>query len=348
MKILKLDTDAVPYGMDVFDNLSQLVTMYGKEFYVQFKGRRVPFVIRRRLFKHDAHTSRRQLKAIYKLSIAYPKTNNMRFPTLNMSIGDDYYIPASGHIDYVHRNDEHDLSGTFIVELAITFLKFLAVKHVSLADVATADDGSKKCKFELAPYLLLKKNTTFYGKWGFKPQLDFYNTSFDDEKAKLKRLCQVVNVLKKIKVKNILALLTKMRSALIQIATKDITKLVTYNVVEDFETGIKSHEDYNDEWDTHSLNEMVGVLEKVIKSLSPHEHTTIHEMAQTCSCLEFQALLHVGSYRLHMSMAIPHILVIGKKTITNKYYTIFQELHAIISLQANVLDLTSKPSKATC
>jgi hypothetical protein len=107
MKILKLDIDIEPTNKDVFYNLNQLVDTYGKEFYVQFKNRRIPFIVKRRLFKPKDNMPQ---KAIYKLSIAYTQTTDMHYPTLNMSIGDNDNDYNSGFIDYVHRNDEHDLS----------------------------------------------------------------------------------------------------------------------------------------------------------------------------------------------------------------------------------------------
>lgn len=337
MKILKLDADVVPASTDVFYNLNQVVARYGKKFYVQFKGRRIPFIVKRRLSKQ---------KFIYKLSIAYTQKNNMIYPTLNMSIGDYDYAPENGYIDYVHRNDEHNLSGTFIVDLAIAFMKYLAVKQVSLADAAKANtnDENKRCTFDLAPYLLLKKNTTFYGKWGFKPELSIYNTSFENEKEKLKRLCKVVSRLQNIQVKDILLLLNKMKSILTKL--KDLSKLITYNNYVDLETGVVSEEEYEDEWDTQQLNELLSKLDKLNEFISPYKKNTIHEMVQSCSCSEFKSLLVFGTY--YTNMGIPNVIIVGKKKFVNKYATLFQEFRKILSFGSYVLDLTSKPSVSIC
>jgi hypothetical protein len=344
MKILRLDIDVEPTNKDVFYNLNQLVASYGKEFYVHFKNRRIPFIVKRRLFKPKDNMPQ---KAIYKLSIAYTQTTNMHYPTLNMSVGDDDDTPESGHIDYVHRNDEHDLSGTFIVDLAIAFMKFLAVKEVTLTDAARANDGSNKCAFPLAPYLLLKKKTTFYGKWGFKPQQSLYNTSFEDDKAKHKRLCQVLSKLQKIQVKDMLTLLNKMKTTLVSI--KDVSILITYDIMIDFETGVMSYDDYDDDWDKKSLEQLLNTIDKTVTHLSPYDKNTIHEMVQTCTCLQFQSLMQfVSFYNMPHNSKIPSTIDVGKKKITNKYSAMFREFNFILSMGSYILDLTAKPSKTTC
>jgi hypothetical protein len=344
MKILKLDHDAdrktskvTDTTRDVFANLNQLVTTYGKQFYVQFRNRRIPFIVKRRL-------EGRSQKGVYALSIAYTQTHKMNFPTLNMTIGDDSDSPESAYIDYVNRNDEHDLSGTFIVELAITFLTYLGVKEVSLQDAASIDDESNRCRFQLAPYLLLKKNTTFYGKWGFKPLSHLHNTSYEDNKAKQKRLCQIVSRLQKTQIKDMLALLRKTKTTLTTL--KDLSKLITYDVMEDFKTGVKSQEGYDDDWDTEKLHELLKYLDKVNNHLMSYQNNTIFEMVQTCTCLEFQSLLQFSGYSYRKLN--PGVIVVGKKKIANKYFAIFQELYEITNGKIYVLDLTTKSSGATC
>jgi hypothetical protein len=342
MKILKLE-DSEPINKDVFYNLSQLVATYGKEFYVLFRNRRIPFIVKRRVFKPKDNMKQ---KAIYKISVAYLQTKDMQYPTLNMSIGEDYRAPESGHIDYVHRNAEHDLSGTYIVDLAIAFMKYVAVNEVTLTDAAMATDSntSSNCKFPLAPYLLLKKKTTFYGKWGFKPSASQYNTSFEDDKMRLKSLCQIVGRIQKTKVEDVIAMLNKWKTTLSTL--KDIPKMATYNIIEDFETGIKSDEDYDDDWDYKKLEQLLSKIDKIIGHLTRYEKNTIHEMVQTCTCLEFKSLLQSGSY--HRYSGIPHVIQIGKKKIVNKYFPVFQELGSILSMGSYSLDLTAKQSKGTC
>jgi hypothetical protein len=328
MKILNIDTIEPFKLQNTFEILHSIVENYGKQFIVRYQGKSTPFIIKRRLTP----------RPIYRISIAHTTTHLMRFPTLQIEIS-QRSNEAFASIDYINRNDEHNLSGTFIIELSIKFLKLVGVRDVELTDAASISDPKTQCKFNLTPYLLLKSSTTFYGKWGFKPTLYNGNTSYETTKEKTKRLCQLVSYLQKQKISSILNAMKKINGALSSL--KDPTKLQTYSILEDYETGVKAHEYFNDDWNASQIKRIQEHLTDIQNALVKYKKSTVHEMMQLCSCEEFKYLQQVF-------VNVPGVFEIGKNKYINKYVPIYNELLTIYVRSEYVLDLTKPSSKSTC
>jgi hypothetical protein len=184
----------------------------------------------------------------------------------------------------------------------------------------------------------LKSSTTFYGKWGFKPSLYSGNTSFETNKEKIKRLCQLVSRLQKQKMSSIITNIEKTHDALVGI--KDPSTLQTYNITDDYRSGVKEHDNYEDDWDASKIKRLQEKLTSITKYIVKYKNTTLHEMMQHCSCEEFQYLLQ--------AFKLPGVLVIGKKKYINKLFPLYHEIHFLLSNSEYVLDLTKKASKSTC
>ncbi len=331
MKTLNLDVDTPPSSKDVFENLNTLFINYGKEFDVKYKGVKVPFVVKRSL-----NTPK---KPVYKLSINYTKTHTMKYSTLIMTIkhsGNDEAIIA--HIDFVHRNEEHGLTGTYIVNLATDLLKYIGVSKVTLQDAAKTQDAKTKCSLYLTPYLLLKKSVTFYGKWGFKPTANYQgNTSYENDKERVKRLCKLVARLQRVKVRDILMHLATLYKALK--SSKETDTIVSYDVAKNHTTGVEEIRYYDDDWDKEGVSAFLDEIALMTKHLMNFAKSTIEEMMQTCSCIEFKAL--IGFFETS------HIVMINKKKYVNKYISLYAEFEHILDGSIYILDLTKKPS-TTC
>jgi hypothetical protein len=328
MKTLNIDT-IEPFKLaNTFEILHSIVDNYGKQFIVHFQGKSIPFIIKRRL----------NPRPTYRISIAHTTTHLMRFPTLQIEISQrSNELFAS--IDYINRNDEHNLSGTFIIELSIKFLKLVGVREVELTDAASITDPKTQRTFNLTPYLLLKSSTTFYGKWGFTPTLVNSNTSYETTKEKTKRLCKLVSYLQKQKISSILNTMKKINGALSSL--KDPTKLQTYSILKDYETGVKAHEYFNNDWNASKIKRIQGNLTNIVSALEKYKNATVHEMMQLCSCEEFK-------YLLQAFVNVPGVFVIGKNKYINKYVPIYNELLIIYVRSEYVLDLTKPSSKSTC
>jgi hypothetical protein len=122
---------------------------------------------------------------------------------------------------------------------------------------------------------------------------------------------------------------------------KDPTKLQTYTILEDYETGVKAHEYFNDDWNASQIKRIQEHLTNIDSALAKYKNSTVHEMMQVCSCEEFK-------YLLQAFVNVPGVFVIGNKKYINKYVPIYNELLIIYVRSEYVLDLTKPSSKSTC
>jgi hypothetical protein len=148
-----------------------------------------------------------------------------------------------------------------------------------------------------------------------------------------------VSNLQKQKVSSILNTMKKIHGALSSL--KEPTKLQTYSILEDYETGVKGQEHFDDDWNASRIKRMQEQLTNIESALVKYKNSTVHEMMQHCSCEEFK-------YLLQAFVNVPGVFLIGGKRYINKYVPIYNELLIIYVSSEYVLDLTKPRSKSTC
>lgn len=314
---------------DIFKNLDKLLSKYGMNFKIEYDGKIVPIIVKKRVDDKEA---------VYRVSIAYPQTSSMIYPTLSISFGTDD-DPSIADINFVHKNGDYGLSGTYIVNLAVRFLKLLGVKLITLTDAASIYDKQAKCHLQLTPYLLLKKSTTFYGKFGFKPyNSNIYNTSYENDDQSYKILCQRVKEIQKLRVSSFLNHLNKVEKLLNKVG--DNPNLIMLYTETDFKRGIPKEQNFEDA-SGDNATDVLKIIAKITTSLEKYRSLTVVEMMQHCSCTEFRSLLNYF-HRL------PSIITYKSTKLKHKYQSLFQEMAFIIFRSDYVLDLTQPLDKVSC
>lgn len=202
MKALKLESVEYPkVCTSAMRKMIYLIFKNGFQFNVIHKGRNVPLII----IYHEV--SERITR--FQIKIDYPKTSDMKYETLTIILGYDKIKKRNkvNHalIEQVNANKEYSLSGTYIVDFAITFLRHLGVKEVTLEDFANLklknNSGEEStCNISLSFVSLIKRKETFYSKFGFVP--------VDDEIKH--KICNLTPYIQKIKIGDIVDGLKKL------------------------------------------------------------------------------------------------------------------------------------------
>jgi len=322
MKVLNLQK-AKPFSSN---HLDAMVAKYGNNFKVKFGDKNVPVIVKRRADN-----------GMYRISVSYFQQVDMKYPTLNLSFYQD-----TAHIDFVHKNGDYGLSGSYLVKLAIALSQFLGVSKITLTDAATVFEKESKCHMQISPFLLLKKSTTFYGQFGFKPRVSHdTNTSYENDNERLQVLCERVEYLQAIKVKKILTFLKQVEMVLKK--TKNSNDIFMFTILHDFRTGVSRAVMYGDSEDKE-YNEVPQVLETVNNiqlALDKYSSMTIQEMMQKCSCRDYKQLYC-------FFQELPSVIIVKKKQLFNEYERIFDELMHIFMNSEYVLDLTQSIETSTC
>ncbi len=321
---------------------AQLVKTYGKSFDVLFRKQRVPFVVKTK--RMPPKGLRKDERIVYHISIDYVTTQVMTYNTLQMTIDDEKDADLEAHIDYVNRNDEHKLSGAFVVELALALLKHIGVTRVTLYDAATVTmTGKEDCvSFELTPYLLLKKGTTFYGKWGFMPTND-WSVAYETDGQMARRLCALTARLQATKIASVLRIIARLLVLLRSLSSNKTKTLVTYDIVQDYETGVRAVQRYEDDYRSEeALKRFHDGWKATYDVLREFESVTVTEMMASCSCREYNALLR-------FFREFPGVIEVrkGNSRICNKYNAVFHEWHQIARGSSYARDM-DHPRTGTC
>ncbi len=323
MKAKTLDLDADPPV--VLASAAELVDRYGKAFHVRFGGKRVPIVVK--------SGTRGQQGRIHVLTVDYTKTEGMTFHSLSMTV--PAADAAKAEINYVNRNADHGLSGAFFVELGLALLKSIGVTRVTLHDAAHARSG--KCEFPLSLYLLLKKGTTFYGKWGFRPTSD-WSIAYESDAARVRRLCALTARLQRMRLAEALGMMRRLATAA---RATTVKKLKTYDVLTDFETGVSYVADSKTHETEDARKELADSWSKIREDLLEYEDVTVREMMQACTCRKFVSLMSfLGEFPGYVESTNAK----GEtRTFSNKYNAMAHELRLILMGSSYALDLT-KPA----
>lgn len=329
-KTLNLDKSNKLFIDDsVLTNLDKLISLYGMRFNIEYDGKVVPIVVKRRI---DADSQ------VYRISIAYPTTQSMEYPTLSMSIGTNEDDEVAD-INYVHRNGDYGLSGTYIVQLAVIFLKTIGVRKMALTDAASIYDKNTKCTLQLSPYMLLKKSTTFYGKFGFRPYNPnpFY-TAYDNDEQAQNVLCQRVKEVQKLRVSSIITFLQRMEKLLKKAGNSDALQMLVID--KDYVKGIDREYKYEDFYGK-GANHVLHMVGKMINSLEKYKTLTIFQMMQQCTCKEFKSLQKYFMY-------LPSVINYKTTTLKHKSQSMFDEMMNIVFNSSYILDLTQPVRAFTC
>jgi hypothetical protein len=330
MKAKTLDLDADPPV--VLGSADALVARHGTAFNVRFRGKRVPIVVK--------SGTRAPRGRIHVLSVAYMKTESMTYHSLSMTVAADQ--AAEADINYVNRNDDHKLSGAFFVELGLALLKSIGVTRVTLHDAAQA--RSDKCEMPLSLYLLLKKGTTFYGKWGFLPTSD-WSIAYDSDAARTRRLCALTSRLQRMRVGEALGVMRRLAGAA---RAPTVKKLKAYDVLTDFETGVSYVTDSTayGAYTEDARKELADDWSKTRDDLLKYEGVTVREMVQTCTCVEFNALLRF--FDTFPGCVEEHLAGGKTRTFSNKYKALFHEFRLVLMGSSYALDMTKPAASGTC
>jgi hypothetical protein len=332
MKTLVLldDKPNVDNDVDVFANMNRLIKQFGKRFMVLFKAKEVPLLIQKRILNDNEY--------VFSIVIDAPKTYHMKYHTLHITIGEDD-DNQTAYIINVNKNEQFGLSGSYIVKFAIAILQYVSIKRIVLRDLAkTVLEGKRQCTVNLSSYLLLKKATTFYGKFGFQPELsDYTDTSYESNDAMHKRLCYIVNKLHNIKVLQVLNYLKRI------LILRDRNKIS--NIIEtqkDYKVGVIENLE-----PMLPLDEQLVVMtlsaEKIVKVLLKYENNTFVEVFEQCSCTEYISIYNFFT-------RFPSIIMYdNNKTLKNTCKELFQEMTYILNNVNYVLNLNSDTfTSSTC
>lgn len=185
--------------------MNYLVTKHGMQFVVVFKGKHVPLLIKRKIEP--------QRVTRFLININYPKTSDMTYNTLTIHLGYDIvkhkFNANHAYIEEINTNMTHSLSGSYIVDFAVTFLRFLGVSQVILFDAAslTLPSTTSKtgvCEVPLSLVSFIKRKITFYGKFGFVPVDDVQDWNFENSKDKRKQMCAMVSDVEQIEIRDLI------------------------------------------------------------------------------------------------------------------------------------------------
>lgn len=313
-------------------NINKLIKDFGRKFIVSYENKDVPLIIQRRLHTDDD-------RYVFSIAINTPTTYDMQYHTLHITLGAYDEDLSVAYIETINKNENLGFSGSFIVKFAISLLKTIGVKEIELQDVATiALEGKKQCLTSLSSYLLLKKATTFYGKFGFKPKLANYtNTSYENDNKMHKRLCSIVTKLQSIKVLEVINYLNKVVKLFEQ---HEIIDFIDF--AKDFRVGVDVI--IEPIYDVKEKTAATAfITQRVLKVLSKYDTNTFVEFFEQCTCVEYIAVYN-------FFVKFPSVIVYDKnKTLKNPYKPFLQELNYIQNKVIYSLTLhTRKSSSSTC
>ncbi len=153
------------------ENVRKLYKKYGDNFYIKYKKTKLPVY----LYEKEYEDKKRKT---FVLKYATKDAPNL-WPFMielqdrnNLSNKNNVYIYNINKIDKKDYPKENPMSGSEMVEFVLEILKKLYVEKAYLNDGATLDCDGKK--LTLSIFKLIEKKRTFYMKFGFKPELEFY------------------------------------------------------------------------------------------------------------------------------------------------------------------------------
>src|SRR3989344_1492657 len=78
------------------------------------------------------------------------------------------FYPEYPEISNIHRNEDWELKGSVVLDLAIEIVKWFGFKEASLTDVSHVDCAEGEEYYSLALFQMFKEGKTWYEKKGFK------------------------------------------------------------------------------------------------------------------------------------------------------------------------------------
>lgn len=142
---------------------------HGGRFMLRFKRRLVPMVLRR---------VELQTQVFYVFQIAYTIRETTAFTGMRLQIGltsdQTGYTPYDAYIANIHALPDDHWKGSDMIELALAIARMLGVRWASLYDATrrVCEQGTDDAAYDLSMVMLLSRQVTFYGRYGFRPYAD--------------------------------------------------------------------------------------------------------------------------------------------------------------------------------
>lgn len=152
----------------------------GNSFTLRFKRRAVPM----RLRHVEVHGRR-----TFIFQLGYPVTEETGFTGMRLFVGCSAtyfsshpgapHTPDEAYVANIHALPRHRWTGSDMIELALDISRAFGVKLASLTDMTfkackeeDATEENEKPGHDLSMIMLLSRQVTFYGRFGFRPVVD--------------------------------------------------------------------------------------------------------------------------------------------------------------------------------
>lgn len=190
---------------------------HGGRFMLRFKRRSVPMVLRR--VELQGHV-------FFVFQIAYTIQERTGFSGMRLLVGlsSDYVqnsagptTPDDAYVANIHALPAERWKGSDMIELALAISRALGVRRATLYDATrrTCEGGEDDTGYDLSMIMLLSRQVTFYGRYGFRP---FPDTVWDhghlmtgDTRVDL---CSALTLLKRVRTSSLKVYMRKMLKSL--------------------------------------------------------------------------------------------------------------------------------------
>lgn len=204
----------------------------GPYFNLVFKHRVVPLTLRRvELYGHVIY--------VFKIAYTVDETSSLAGMMQFVGVSPNFFHHSDAHplspnhtyLANIHALPTHRWKGSDMVDLAMGIARALGVKHAWLYDATsrTCDSQTSDQSYDLSMIMLLSRQVTFYGRFGFRPVI---NTISDhgmlDSGDPITDMCRALRLLKRVHVSSFVEYLKKMLRHL----DPSVGKVTSYRLIE--------------------------------------------------------------------------------------------------------------------
>lgn len=275
--VISLDDLHMVGARNAVEAASIVHRMWKGMFLMRFKRRIIPMVLQRVLL--HGHT-------IFVFQIAYEVDQTTGFTGMRIVVGmsaeyierivtaNDPLVPNDAYVALIHALPKNRWKGSDMVELALGIARALGVRRATLHDHAfqtcTEEGAPELYGFDLSLILLLSRQISFYGRYGFRPAVrSLSDRAWLTSDDTIKDLCSTLSKLRNVHVSSFTRYLKSMLRVLDPPA-ENIT--VGYRLLrKNFQYGVLHTETMQDTEMRASIPIRVSLMRRLSQSLKDHK-----------------------------------------------------------------------------